>query len=149
MNNPTSKDEHVGALVSGYVDGELTQQQRQLVEVHCAQCELCRGELESIQAVRRQVGGSALSPLGEDTWRERSADGGARALQGLGWIILLLGLIAVGGGGVWLFLRDDSLGIWPRISIAGVYLGAVLLLLSVARQRWLERKTDKYKDVEI
>ena len=32
-----SKDinEHVGELLSGYIDGELTQQERQRVEVHC------------------------------------------------------------------------------------------------------------------
>ncbi len=35
-----SKDinEHVGEWLSGYIDGELTQQQRQRVEVHCDAC---------------------------------------------------------------------------------------------------------------
>ena len=28
---------HVGEMLSGYIDGELTQQQRQRVEVHCAE----------------------------------------------------------------------------------------------------------------
>ena len=38
-------DEHVVEQLSGYVDGELTQQQRQRVDVHCAACVECAQDL--------------------------------------------------------------------------------------------------------
>ncbi|MFK7886346.1 MAG: anti-sigma factor [Gammaproteobacteria bacterium] len=149
MNSHTNISEHVGEMLSGYVDGELTQQQRQRVELHCEQCAACRDELASVEMVRTQVRGSALSPLGEDVWREHSLDAPTNALSRLGWILILIGLIAGGGIGIWHFVQDNSISLWARIGIGGVYLGAAFLLLSVTRQRWLERKTDKYKDVEI
>jgi len=38
--------QHVGELLSGYIDGELTQQQRQRVDVHCHKCDERRATRE-------------------------------------------------------------------------------------------------------
>ena len=36
-----------------------------------------------------------------------------------------------------------------KVLISAVYVGLSVLFLSILRQRLIERKTDKYKDVEI
>ena len=46
-------------------------------------------------------------------------------------------------------LFDDDLGILGKLIIVGVYGGLAGLLISVVRQRLIERKTDKYKNVRI
>jgi anti-sigma factor RsiW len=96
--------EHVGKLLSGYIDGELTQQQRQRVEVHCSDCAECERELEALASLRREIGVSELSQFGEDTWRETMADTTTKAARGIGWLLLIGGAMAAAGVAVFAFL---------------------------------------------
>jgi anti-sigma factor RsiW len=45
-------DQHLGELLSGFVDGELTQQERQRVRLHCEECDECRENLANLRALR-------------------------------------------------------------------------------------------------
>ena len=72
---------HVDAMLSGYIDGELTQQERQRVEVHCAECADCADTLAELGDLRERVGKSRLSELGEDIWRENMNHSTVRALS--------------------------------------------------------------------
>jgi len=147
-NTPTV-DEHVGELVSGYIDGELTQQQRQRVEIHCGNCAACRQELEELKQLRNDVGKSRLSQYGEDKWRESMNDTTTKVTRGLGWLLLIGGALAVGGIILHGFITDPTLELYMKVIIGAIYGGLVVLFISVLRQRLIERKTDKYKDVEI
>jgi anti-sigma factor RsiW len=46
---------HPGDLLSAYLDGELTAQERNRVEGHAASCDGCRNELEGLMTVRSQL----------------------------------------------------------------------------------------------
>ena len=141
--------QHVGALLSGFVDGELTQQQRQFVSLHCDECETCREELERLREMRERVGKAVLSEAGEDKWRETMDDSGVQMTRGIGWLIFILGLLAIAGIGLLAFIFSNDMSIGIKLIFVGIYGGLALLLISVLRQRLIERKTDKYKDVEI
>ena len=147
-NTPNISD-HVGELVSGYIDGELTQQQRQRVELHCESCETCRQELEQLKRLRDDVGKSRLSEYGEDKWRESMDDPGSKIFRGIGWLLLIGGLLAIGGIVLLGFITDPTLELHMKVIIGAIYGGLAVLFISVLRQRLIERKTDKYKDVEI
>lgn len=141
--------QHVGALLSGFVDGELTQQQRQFVSLHCDGCETCREELARLKEVRERVGKAALSAAGEDQWRETMDDSTVQLTRGIGWLIFIIGLLAIAGAGLVAFILSNELSTGMKLIFVGIYGGLALLLISVLRQRLIERKTDKYKDVEI
>lgn len=147
--NKRSIDEHVGELLSGYIDGELTQQERQRVEVHCAMCEACRVERDELLALRESIGGSNLSQYGEDKWREMMDDASVKTTRGIGWLLLLGGVLAFSGLLAFEFVTNPSIGWLERLFVVTIYGGFALLFISVLRQRLIERKTDKYKDVEI
>jgi predicted anti-sigma-YlaC factor YlaD len=142
-------DEHVGDLLSGYIDGELTQQQRQWVTLHCENCRECRENLESLRAVRERVAGAGLSEIGEDKWRETMEDSGVQTTRGIGWLLFISGLLVLGAIGLVGFLFSDEIPLGIKLLLIAVYGGLGLLLISVLRQRLIERKKDKYKDVEI
>jgi predicted anti-sigma-YlaC factor YlaD len=142
-------DSHVGELLSGYVDGELTQQQRQLVSLHCDGCEECRETLSKLREIRQSIGKAQLSEVGEDKWRETMNDSTVQTTRNIGWLIFIAGLLAIAGIGVFGFLFSDEISVGMKLIIIGVYGGLALLFFSVLRQRLIERKTDKYKDVEI
>jgi predicted anti-sigma-YlaC factor YlaD len=148
-DNAKTVTEHVGDLLSGFLDGELTQQQRQVVTLHCADCERCRDDLAELRALRERISGAPLSELGEDKWRENMNDSGVELSRGIGWLIFLAGLMVAGCYFVFLLLTDSGMPLIIKIILVGVYGGLGVLLFSVLRQRLIERKTDKYKDVEI
>lgn len=52
---------HAGELLSGYLDAELTVEERTQVENHLESCPECRSELEGIAAIRTRL--RALPPL--------------------------------------------------------------------------------------
>ena len=142
-------DEHVGDMLSGYVDGELTQQQRQLVTIHCRDCEQCQQDLDDLKALRERVAGSKLSEIGEDKWRESMPETGVQNTRSIGWILFLGGLLVIVSIAVVGFLFSDEISAGMKLLIVAIYGGLGLLFVSVLRQRLIERKTDKYKDVEI
>jgi len=142
-------EEHIEEQLSGYIDGELTQQQRQRVSLHCDQCPSCRQKLDELTELRRHVGKARLSMVGEDKWRETMNDTSDKLVRGLGWLLFLVGLLVIGGIGLVRFVSDDSISALTKFMLAAIYGGLAILFLSVLRQRLRERKSDKYKDVEI
>lgn len=149
MSSSNSTTEHVGAMLSGYIDGELTQQQAQRVRLHCDSCPACAEELEQLETLRREVGKTRLSPLGEDIWREHMKEPTVEITRGIGWILFILGVLGVSGIAVYEFVIDTGIETHIKVITSLVWLGLGALLVSVLRQRLIERKTDKYKDVEI
>jgi Flp pilus assembly protein TadB len=142
-------DQHVGELLSGFVDGELTQQERQRVTLHCDQCGDCRESLAGLRALRGRIGKSRLSEVGEDQWRETMNETTVQTTRGIGWLLFIAGILAAAGVGLYGFIVEPGMPIWMKLILVAIYAGLALLLVSVLRQRLIERKTDKYKDVEI
>ena len=142
-------DQHVGEFLSGYIDGELTQQERQRVDMHCDNCAECRVLRDELREIRQEVGDARLSEVGEDRWREMMDDTGVQATRGIGWLLLIGGLLLAAGIGIYEFVTDPSVELFTKLLVAAIYGGFAALFISVLRQRLIERKSDKYKDVEI
>jgi len=142
-------DQHVGDQLSGFIDGELTQQERQFVTLHCEACADCRENLERLRALRERIGDAALSEVGEDKWRETMNDPTVELTRGIGWLLFIVGLLIIAGIGLVGFLFSDDISIGMKLLMVAIYGGLATLFFSVLRQRLIERKTDKYKDVEI
>lgn len=141
--------DHVGERLSGFLDGELTQQEQQRVALHLDGCSHCRQLLEELSALRERMGGSCLSTIHADQWREDMDDAGVKLSRGIGWLLFLGALLIIGGFVVYTFLTDPGITGWWKGVFSAFYLGLAALFISVLRQRLIERKTDKYKDVEI
>jgi predicted anti-sigma-YlaC factor YlaD len=136
-------------MLSGFVDGELTQQERQLVTLHCDQCAECRDNLANLRELRQRVGNAKLSEVGQDQWREKMNDSTVETTRSIGWLLFVVGLVVIAGIGLVGFLFSDEVSFGIKLLMIAIYGGLALLLYSVLRQRLIERKTDKYKDVEI
>ncbi len=76
-------------------------------------------------------------------------DTGMRATRGVGWLLLIGGVIAVLGYAGYEFLAMDAEEPIIKWGVVAIYAGLGALLLVVLRQRLIARKTDRYKDVEI
>ena len=149
VNEVKDVNQHVGELLSGLIDGELTQQERQRVALHCEQCESCRDDLAALRAVRERIGEAQLSETGDDRWRETMHEPVVSGTRGLGWLLFLAGVVIIAGVGLVAFITNPDMPVGMKLLLIAIYGGLALLLFSVLRQRLIERKTDKYKDVEI
>jgi len=76
-------------------------------------------------------------------------EAGVKTTRSIGWILLIAGVLIIGGIGLVTFITDPGLSTGMKLVLVAIYGGLALLLISVLRQRLIERKTDKYKDVEI
>jgi hypothetical protein len=149
INENRIADQHVGEQLSGFIDGELTHQERQFVTLHCEVCAECRENLERLRALRERIGNASLSEVGEDKWRETMDDPTVQLTRGIGWLLFIVGLLIIAGIGLVGFLFNDDISVGIKLLMFAIYGGLATLLFSVLRQRLIERKTDKYKDVEI
>lgn len=139
-------------LLSGYLDGELTQGDRQRVELILDDCETCRKGFEELQQVRRHVGAINYRKMTESEKQEASkAVGATSANVGLG--IFFLGVVTVYGTGILYLLREliiDSEAPWfIRLGVPAVLIGLGIAFATVLYQRLQAAKTDKYKNVRI
>ena len=64
---------HVEELLSGYLDGELTQQENQRIQLHLQECEHCTGLLKDLRELQTRMGASSLGTTAPD-WRETTND---------------------------------------------------------------------------
>ena len=75
--------------------------------------------------------------------KSTSAGGG---IATIGWILFAVGLVVAAVLGFRAFMEAPAIVKFMSVAIYG---GLGLLLVSVLRQRLIERKNDKYSDVEI
>jgi predicted anti-sigma-YlaC factor YlaD len=140
---------HVNELLSGYLDGELTQQKSQQVKLHLEACPQCAENLESLRELRVRMSQAEWSNTDKDVWREKMDDMTVKVSRGIGWVLFIGGLLIVAGIGVFVFITSDDIGTGEKLLVSAIYAGLGALFVSVLRQRLIERKTDRYKDVEI
>jgi hypothetical protein len=93
--------------------------------------------------------GEMLSGYIDGVWREQMDDTTVRTTRGIGWLMFIGGLLILAGYGVYEFVIDTSMSLGFKLLFTAIYGGMGVLFFSVLRQRLIERKTDKYNDVEI
>ena len=141
---PPSFDE---ALLSGYVDGELTQGDNQRVRVHLENCPTCQSMVSEIRQIREAATTTHFRLLSDEEWRETPRSAGSRWLRKAGWVLLIAWILGAG----WLAIEGIVAGStsWYEKALVGTLIGGGLLLfLSVLFDRLKALKTDRYGSVE-
>ena len=141
---PTGFDE---GLISGYLDGELTQAVEQRVRVHLEDCEHCRAVHLRLAQLREVTMSTELELPGDLADGETPRTALSRLSRRLGWMLGVLWLTAVSGYGLWLAARDIS-NPFERLLVFGGLAAGALLLLSVVLDRLRELPHDRYRGVD-
>jgi predicted anti-sigma-YlaC factor YlaD len=134
-------------LLSGYLDGVLTQGDRQRVALHLEGCAHCRAELAGLSTLRTAARDTAFALPADDAWGELPRTAGRRALRLGGWTLVGLWLVLVLGFGLVELMRS-SVPVWERVAVAGAVAGFGLLLLSVFLDRLHTLRHDRYRRVQ-
>lgn len=134
--------------ITGYIDGELPDDQRRQLEEHLGRCESCKQELERFVALKEDL---TMIKFKEPTEVELSRYWSSvynRLERGVGWILLSIGsIIALSYWAVMLveeIIDDPSIALILKIGVLAAIFGSVVLFVSLVRERLTVRKTDKY-----
>jgi len=133
--------------LSGYVDGMLTQADRQQVEVHLNDCDSCRELVHELTTVRAAARGTSFRAPPDDQWRDTPRTAASATLRGLGWILLVAWLVLSATYGLYeLSMSDEPL--WAKIFVFSGLTGVLMLLFSALLDRFVNLRTDPYRRVE-
>ena len=76
-------------------------------------------------------------------------DNVVRTTSSIGWLLLISGVVVAAGFAIFEWIYTPDMPLIVKVIVGSIYLGLAFLLISVLRQRLIERRTDKYKNVEI
>ena len=144
--------ERIRELISSYLDNELDEDGRRVVEEHIEKCPECRkeyGEMAKFEEVMREM---SLKQPPKEAWEVYSESVYNRVERGIGWILLSIGAMIIlffaGYQIVRGFIQDPTI---PLIVKAGILLGlggVVVLLVSLVRERLFVNKRERYKEIK-
>lgn len=143
-----TRHDEIQALLSAYLDGELTQADDQLVRIHLEDCADCRQALAELARVRELTSDLRFAEPPEGRMDELERKVSVRAPRRLGWLLVIIGVAGWAGYAAWLFVTDPATATWQKLLTGAVVIGLVLLLVSVMRQRLLEMPQDRYRGVK-
>ena len=140
-------------LLSGYLDRELTQSDRQRVELILEDCEECERAFKEIKQLRQGVSSISyeqLSEMEKITMRKKAESSNWATVGQLMFIIPLVLLYGMGSfyivAGVF---KEPDTPLWLKIGVPCIIGGLAIMVFTVLFQRLKVAKTDKYKDVQI
>ncbi len=140
-------DKEIEVLLSGYLDGELTQQERQKVGVYLERDERYREILAELERVKTETEHLHYEEPSSGDWKTMEKSLVQDVSRGLGWIILSIWAVALTSYGLWELAAAPDEPLTGKLLVFGFFLGVALLFCSVLTQRMRESRTDKYKGV--
>ena len=138
-------------LLSAYVDDELEAADVARVEAYLASSVRARDEVEGLRRLRELTAGLRLKEAPPEAWEVFWNSIYNRAERSLGWILLSIGLVMIGGFAcyqlVTALVATEVLPWWMKAAIFTVCIGVLVLLISIVRERVYVRKRTRYKDI--
>ena len=137
-------------LLSAYVDGELDPADVARIEAHLAADATARAEVEELRRLKRLAAGLRLREAPPEDWEAFWAQAYNRAERGLGWVLLLVGIAVAGLWGVAhvaIAIFASDLPLVVKLGLVGAAVGALILLVSVLRERLFTRRRTRYDDI--
>jgi Putative zinc-finger len=130
------------------LDDELSAAERSEYEAHVRQCEACRRELEQLGQVVRMTSDLKLRVPDDAFWEGYWESIYRRSERGAGFLLLVAGIVAILGLGIYRAVTSPRFLSYEGISITLILVGLVVIFISVARERYHEAQNDPYREVQ-
>ena len=145
-------DEKYRGLLSGYVDGELTDLEKIEFERELSHSAELRAELNQFMQLKEVTNTMRYADIPDAVWESYWESLYKKTERGLGWIFLSVGAILVLAFGLYhafhqLFTAPNA-PLWLKIGLPMATLGAAILLVSFIRERLFAWKRERYSEVE-
>lgn len=139
-------------MLSGYIDGELSPEEKAELEKHLESCQECKKELHAFRKLKEVTGAMKYADIPEYVWDNYWRGIYRRLELGVGWILLSIGAIIILGFGFYCLIKDFFMNpaepLLIKIGVGAGGLGLIVLLVSITRERLFAYRRDRYKEVE-
>ena len=140
------------SLIARSLDGSLsTDEQREFDRVMKAHPDV-RREMESLRSMKEVTMELQFKKPPEEQWARYWAGVYARLERGVAWVLISIGgalVLAVAAYRmVEVLVQDTAMPLLMKLGIVALVLGGAILLVSVVREKWFLRKSDRYREVE-
>jgi predicted anti-sigma-YlaC factor YlaD len=138
-------------LMMGYLDNELTQEQRRKFEEHLAEHAECAAEFEQFKKLKEITDDVTLVEPEDRIWQQYWGSIYNRIERGIGWTLFSVATIClIIYGGFKLIeeiIQDPTIGFLLKAGLLALVAGLSIMFVSVLRERLYFWKKDRYKDV--
>jgi predicted anti-sigma-YlaC factor YlaD len=138
-------------LLMGYLDNELSDEQRNRFEEHLAGCPECAGELKEFQKLKAITDEVTLVEPEDRLWQDYWSGIYNRIERSIGWVIFSVSaiLLAIYGGFklIETIVTDAATGLLLKIGLLALIIGLAILFVSVLRERIYFWSRDRYRNV--
>ena len=139
-------------LLAGYVDNELTDQERTAFEKELKSNDELRAELEEFRKLKEVTGMVRYADLPDEVWESYWQSLYRKLERGIGWILFSIGAILLLCFGLYQALTDfyinPDVSILLKIGVSALGGGVIFLLVSFVRERLFAYNRDRYKEVK-
>ncbi len=138
-------------LLMGYLDNELSEEQRNRFEEHLAGCPECAGELKEFQKLKAITDEVTLVEPEDRIWQDYWNGVYNRIERSIGWLIFSVAaiLLAIYGGFKLIeeIITDATTGMLLKLGLLALIVGLAILFISVLRERIYFWSKDRYRNV--
>ncbi len=146
------KCEEIKPYLSAYLDGEIEPDKKLEIERHLSDCEACRKEYQSFAKLKEVTDRMKFADLSDQLWAGYWKGIYRRVERGAGWIFLSIGAVILLAFGVYQFFKeffvDPNISLIVKIGVSTCAFGAIILVVSIIRERLFLFKTERYKEVK-
>ena len=131
-----------------YLDGEMRDDERVEFEKHLEVCDSCRGNMQRFQELQSLTRRIKMKDPTDAFWEKYWKSMYRRAERSIAWIFFIAGGLMLVLYGLYQVIPTFKRITFEKVALVVFLLGAVLLLVSVIRERIHQYKVDRYKDIQ-
>jgi hypothetical protein len=131
-----------------YLDGEMRDDERVEFEKHLEGCDSCRENMQRFRELQSLTRRITMKDPADVFWESYWRSIYRRLERSIGWIFLVAGGLMLVLYALYQVIPTFKRITFEKIAIVVFVLGAVLLLVSVIRERIHQHKVDRYRDIQ-
>ena len=139
-------------LLMKALDGELSREERAEFEELTRADAALRAEYERLARVKHVTEAVRLNAPPDQIWEGYMFSVYRRIERGIGWVLISVGAVVMLSYGLWqgvLELMGDTTVPWyVKGAVLALLVGAVILVVSVAREKFFVHREDPYRNVQ-
>ena len=138
-------------LMMGYLDNELSDEQKRQFEEHLAGCSECKDELEEFRKLKSITDEVTLVEPEDRIWQDYWDGIYNRIERSIGWIVFSVAaiLLTIYGGfkAIEEMIKDPDIETILKVGLLALIVGLAILFVSVLRERLYFWQRNRYKNV--
>ena len=131
-----------------YLDGEMPPGERLEFEEHLKECEACRRSFESFRELQSLTRRVKMKDQTDKFWENYRKSLYRRLERGIAWILIVVGAVMFIGYALYKAVGSFGALTFEKLAAIVFAVGALLLLVSVIRERLHQYRGDKYSKID-